>query len=260
MTLVLAIENSNPSSAQDGAIAVAVGRLDGDGAGGIGGGGGDMLAAAELRPVSRHDDGLMPAVARACDEAGVGPREIGLVAVSAGPGGFTAVRIGVTTAKAIAQAVGARVACVPTAWAVRASAGVGVGSGGGARDGAGPDERVAVALAWKRSTVWRETFERGAFRAGAAGLVSVEELREELVGAGRSGEACAMIADERFVRALTDGWSMPSGVRALAPTFDARAVLGCAALVEHVEPARAAPIYPREPEAVSKWRELHGHR
>lgn len=49
---------------------------------------------------------LLVAVDRACRDAGVGPRDFDAVAVGAGPGSFTGLRIGMATAKGIAFAAG----------------------------------------------------------------------------------------------------------------------------------------------------------
>ncbi|GAB6932450.1 tRNA (adenosine(37)-N6)-threonylcarbamoyltransferase complex dimerization subunit type 1 TsaB [Calditerricola satsumensis] len=53
-----------------------------------------------------HSVRLMPAVRHLLAEAGVTPRELTAVAVAKGPGSYTGVRIGVTTAKTLAWALG----------------------------------------------------------------------------------------------------------------------------------------------------------
>ncbi len=52
---------------------------------------------------------------------GVAPREIGLIAVSIGPGSFTGLRVGVTLAKTWAWATGAKLVAVPTLEAIARS-------------------------------------------------------------------------------------------------------------------------------------------
>ena len=62
-----------------------------------------------LEPPARrsgHSERLMPTVDEAMRLAGLGPAELGGVAVVAGPGGFTGVRTGLAAAKLIAQARG----------------------------------------------------------------------------------------------------------------------------------------------------------
>ncbi|NOX44984.1 MAG: tRNA (adenosine(37)-N6)-threonylcarbamoyltransferase complex dimerization subunit type 1 TsaB [Caldiserica bacterium] len=54
----------------------------------------------------RHAERLAPAVRTLLAEAGVAPTDLGLIAVDIGPGSFTGVRIGVSFAKGMAQAMG----------------------------------------------------------------------------------------------------------------------------------------------------------
>ncbi|MGY4707208.1 tRNA (adenosine(37)-N6)-threonylcarbamoyltransferase complex dimerization subunit type 1 TsaB [Candidatus Bipolaricaulota sp. J31] len=54
----------------------------------------------------RHAERLAPAVRTLLVEAGVSPHDLGLIAVDVGPGSFTGVRIGLSFAKAMAQALG----------------------------------------------------------------------------------------------------------------------------------------------------------
>ena len=61
-----------------------------------------------------HLTSLLPMVRELMEEAGLRPRQIGRVVVSAGPGSFTGIRIGVATARALAQALRIPVVKVPT--------------------------------------------------------------------------------------------------------------------------------------------------
>ncbi len=61
-------------------------------------------AAAALEERPAHSRELMPAVARCLEEAGLGYRDLDVVAVGAGPGAFTGLRIGVATARGLARA------------------------------------------------------------------------------------------------------------------------------------------------------------
>lgn len=62
-----------------------------------------------LPPNSRSAQSLAPAMDRAIKAVGWKPSDVQLVAVTVGPGSFTGLRIGVTTAKTLAYAVGAEV-------------------------------------------------------------------------------------------------------------------------------------------------------
>ena len=61
-----------------------------------------------------HLKNLMAMTSDLLSEEGIEPGEIGLVAASKGPGSFTGIRIGVSTARALAQGLGIPVIGVPT--------------------------------------------------------------------------------------------------------------------------------------------------
>ena len=62
----------------------------------------------------RHGETLMSSVDALCSLAGIGPKEIELVAVTGGPGSFTGLRIGMATAKGLARGCGCPMKSVPT--------------------------------------------------------------------------------------------------------------------------------------------------
>lgn len=234
--LTLAIETSNPSAGGPGEVAV------GEVAQGPGGGPSVRLLAVErLAPSGRHDDALSPAIAAVCTAAGVRAASLRRIAVSAGPGGFTALRIAIATAKMIAEVTGAETVAAPTAEvAARGFGGVG---------------RFAVALSSKRGTAWGVVFERSAPGAGAvagraglmdAGLFAAEHARKPLG---------AIVADEHLEPSIL-AWAREVGTPVIPPVLRAEAVLAASAGAASVDRLLLAPIYPREPEAVTKWREL----
>lgn len=89
--IVLALETS--------ALAGSVALLNGD----------RVLAERELDPDRRSAQTLAPALFELLAAAGIVPRDVRLVATTVGPGSFTGLRVGVTTAKTFAYAVGAEV-------------------------------------------------------------------------------------------------------------------------------------------------------
>ena len=62
----------------------------------------------------RHAEHLAPAIAWCCEQCGVQPAQLSAVAVGIGPGMFTGLRVGVTTAKALAQSLRIPVLPVPS--------------------------------------------------------------------------------------------------------------------------------------------------
>ena len=110
LSLVLAIEISNPSAWTTRAPVrpgIAVGRLT---AGVVG-----LIGCESIDPTRQHDDDLIPAIDRLFTRCQLSSRDIRRIAVSIGPGGFTATRIAVTAAKFIAQAADAACIGVPSA-------------------------------------------------------------------------------------------------------------------------------------------------
>jgi len=65
-----------------------------------------LLAEMTLNIKKTHSERLMPLLDRMLTESGIEREELGAIAASAGPGSFTGLRIGVSTARALAQGLG----------------------------------------------------------------------------------------------------------------------------------------------------------
>jgi len=216
--LTLVIETSNPGSGSPGEVGLAR-----DGA---------LVATRALDPKGRHDDALVPAIDALVAGAGAKPNDIGRVAVSAGPGGFSSVRIAVATAKMIALATGA--ACVPVPSCRSAAA----GRGG----------KVAVALAGKRESAWVRIYED--MRASGDGVVVDAP---GLAGLHAQRGFTTLVADDHLPAPMRE-WATGAGVTVSPPVFSAQGCLDASAGLAPVSAAGLAVVYPREPEAVRKWR------
>jgi tRNA threonylcarbamoyladenosine biosynthesis protein TsaB len=94
--LVLGIETSTPQAS------VAIGSEQG------------VIASAMVSRGANYNEFLLPAIRFCLDEAGVDYRNLGGVAVSLGPGLFTGMRVGVATAKALAQALSVPICGMPS--------------------------------------------------------------------------------------------------------------------------------------------------
>lgn len=217
--LTLVIETSNPGAGSPGEVALARGE--------------EFVGVRALDPRGRHDDALMPAVAQLCADAGVGTRDLGRVVVSVGPGGFSSLRIAVATAKMIALSAGCACVGVPTcrvaAYGIRG--------------------RSLVCLASKRESVWARVYDDGealsvgvAVEAPGVAALIVEHGCQRVVGDGHLPDA---------VRE----WCGANGIEVVAPLLTAEACLAASAGIAPVSAAELAVVYPREPEAVRKWRE-----
>ncbi len=72
-----------------------------------------LVELAILTPRS-HATRLAPLIREALAHAGAQPADLDVIAVSAGPGSYTGLRIGLSTAKGLCLASGAALAAVPT--------------------------------------------------------------------------------------------------------------------------------------------------
>jgi tRNA threonylcarbamoyladenosine biosynthesis protein TsaB len=81
-----------------------------------------LVAEYTLSVAATHSERLLPALDRVLQDAGVTLEGVDGIAVSLGPGSFTGLRIGVSTAKGLAYATGIPLVGVPTleamAWAL----------------------------------------------------------------------------------------------------------------------------------------------
>lgn len=200
----------------------------------------------------------MPAIQRLCEQEQVSPRDLGMVGVSAGPGGYTGLRVALTVAKCIADATGAKLRLIPSA--LSAAAGL---------EPAGP---TLVCLASKRETVhatmvgvtdkWLADHAAALVgEAGAAGDPGSAwpgrwvEIGLIEAGVVASLGATRVVGDSHLPGPFREA-AAAVGAEVVSPSFGPEGVLRLMGRFPDADPASAAPIYPREPEAVTRWREL----
>jgi tRNA threonylcarbamoyl adenosine modification protein YeaZ len=73
---------------------------------------GEIVASSTTVDALRHGELLAPAIEAALRTAGVTPRELTRIAVGAGPGPFTGLRVGLVTARTMGEVLGIEVAGV----------------------------------------------------------------------------------------------------------------------------------------------------
>lgn len=234
----LAIENSNPSSGEGG---VSVGLRDASGD--I-----EVLARERIVPAKRHDDALMRTIELAMANAARSPKSLDVVVVSCGPGGFTGLRVAITAAKMIAATTGCACAPVPSALVAVCSF-----------QERGDGERIAVAMAGKRGTAWVAWIDTNASveQQLDAAMKGVVVDQSQFVAEATARRIDTLIADAHAPESIRDA-ANDAGIQVVPPDFTSDACLSLAWSVKPIDPLALAPLYPREPEAVSKWRELHG--
>ncbi|MEL7485120.1 MAG: tRNA (adenosine(37)-N6)-threonylcarbamoyltransferase complex dimerization subunit type 1 TsaB, partial [Planctomycetota bacterium] len=195
----------------------------------------DVLGVEPLGSGERHDDLLMPAIDRLFTCLGHKPHEVRRIVVSVGPGGYTGLRIATSAANLIALSTGADVVAVPSAAVVAR-----------AITGRGP---LVVCLASKHASAWVTRFDAQGRITDAGSLRTADEL-------GLSGEET--LVGDRFLPETFGKAAERVGSRVAEPEFDPAACLALAWAFPARQAGEVAPLYGREAEAVTRWRELHG--
>ena len=164
-----------------------------------------------------HAEEVVPMIQEALRLAGADRRDLDAVAVSAGPGSYTGLRIGVSTAKGLAAAVGAALVAVPTLEALAEQV----------RPLAGPADLIGPALASRRGEVYLAAYRVGDERLDVVrppAALAVEDVaawlpaapadasRLWLLGPGREALPPVLAASPYVLRVLTPPAVAPSAV------------------------------------------------
>ena len=230
-----------------------------------------------LMQKKRHDDDLVPAIDRLFMRLGLDRAELGVVGISVGPGGFTGLRIAVTTAKMMSLATGAKLVAVPSALVVaeacvpvlltEGETGVGASRAGSSSPEEGAEAaprqlggpRIAVALAAKRETFWltQPVIDEAGPRP-AWGIDPEDPARLVEAGSFESAGLDTLIADEYLPQEARES-AERACVPIVEPLFDPAACLRMTlhwlAMGRTTDALHLSPLYPREPEAVTLWRQ-----
>jgi tRNA threonylcarbamoyladenosine biosynthesis protein TsaB len=175
------------------------------------------------------------------------PRDVEELYVSAGPGSFTGLRIGITLAKTLALATGVKLVAVPT---------VGVLVENAPADAS----HVVIVLDAKRDQIFTARFERSESQWVEREPAHLDSLAAMLARAARPvhllGEGIPY--HEKFIDRQDPGVIVtPPAV--WRPRASVVAAIGhaMARRNEFTHPDHLRPIYIRRPEAEEKWQKLH---
>ena len=200
---------------------------------------GQVVVQFEGSAAMTHGARLPAELMVACQRAGVQVGDLDVLAVAAGPGSFTGLRIGIATVQGLAMARGLRIVPVSTLEAIAAAA-------------PGSSPRVAAWMDALRGEVYAQVFERrgqGHVRplvdatAGAAAAVLVAH-RAVLDGAVFHGDGAIRYAAEirdasgQTAAIATDVLPLAGAIGAIAAAHPDRAVL----------PHAVVPVYVRRPD------------
>lgn len=201
----------------------------------------NLLCELRLDPQKRSAQSLVPGIETLLDRVGWQPADLDLVATTIGPGSFTGLRVGVTTAKTLAYSVEADILGVDTLEVIAARAPCSV-------------QILSVAVDAQRGQVVAQTFERGQDGwlrpTGPAGLIDVDAWLGSLApGTCVAGPILRKMADR-----------VPDGATLLDPQYWAPSAAAVARLaVRDYEAGRRddvwslVPRYSRRSAAEETW-------
>jgi len=169
----------------------------------------------------RHGENLAPGIAHVLAEAGAISRDVTAIAVGAGPGPFTGLRVGLVTARTMAMALGIPVYGVCTLDIVAAE----VEAGGVTGD-------FLVATDARRKEVYLAAYD-DAGRVSGPDVLRPVDAASELPVAGQG----ALLYPEAFSNAIE-------------PVFPSAAALCDVVVNERAEILDPEPLYLRRPDAV----------
>ncbi len=233
MPKALAIE----TSARAGSIAIVAG--------------GRVLAERAFESGLQHAAQIIPIIDELCRAQGWGPRDVEELYVSAGPGSFTGLRIGITLAKTMALATGVKLVAVPTVRVLVENA---------------PAEarHVVLVLDAKRDQIFTARFERDS--SSNDGWIEREPAKLDSLTAmlERSPRPVHLLGEgipyhEKFIpKDRSDVIVTPAELWRPRANVVARIGNAMARRGEFADLDKLTPIYIRRPEAEEKWDAAHG--
>lgn len=255
--IALGIESSNPSAIRHSrdhhiSLGVCLARCEGIDQG-IGRPQWRPLHVEPLRTDNPQHDDLAGCIARCATIAGITPRQIGAVCVSIGPGGFTGVRVAVVTAKMICEATGAACLGVPSAAVVVHALAERAGAHSEHSEHHSESRTTAIALASKSDNTFVTLFDQNMTPLRAGFLCDAKRLRDLC----EREHVRTLVADHFLPPAMLEE-ATTLGMSITQPVFSPLSCVAAASRHIPIDPANLLPLYPREPEAVTKWRLLHG--
>ena len=212
---------------------------------------GTIVCRRELDHAQRSAQSLAPGIKALWDEAGWQPSDVDLVAVTIGPGSFTGVRIGVTTAKTLAFCLGAEILGIDTLETIAAAAPADV-------------ERLTVVIDAQRNEVVMKSFQRDGdgWMVPALDADNASPMPARLVDIDDwlKGLPPDTVLSGPILKKLSG--RLPQGVSALPAEFWRPTADNVARLADRHYAAgrrddlwRLLPVYSRQSAAEEKWAE-----
>jgi len=207
---------------------------------------GTVLAEQQFPHDLKPAAALISILDRLTKRHGWTPRDVREIYVSAGPGSFTGLRVGITAAKTLALALDAKIVAVPTTDVLARNA--------------PPDARnILIVLDAKRGQIFTARYTQQGGDTVQDEPAHLDTLKEMLARAPRpthlTGEGlpyhhAALPADDpQIILTPEESWRPRAAVVAYLGHALARAG-------HFTDPDRLTPLYLRRPEAEEKWEQL----
>ena len=210
---------------------------------------GQVVAVDEFPHGLQHAAHIITRIQTLCDQVSWKPADFEEIYVSIGPGSFTGLRIGVTLAKTLAFAIGAKVVAVPAARGLAENA---------------PSEatELLIVLDAKRDQIFTARFARTSPQNrwqevepprldDLAGALRRASRPVWLLGDGIPQHRKFIPADQQIHETTESSWR---------PRAEVIAALGfeLARRGDFTDPKQLVPLYIRKPEAEEVWDKKHG--
>jgi len=210
----------------------------------------EFLCVEHFAHSMRHAVELMPAARRLCQDLGWPPDTIQQIHLSVGPGSFTGLRIAISVARAMAQAIGCKIVAVSTVDVLAQNAPEHV-------------QNLVVALDAKRGQIFGARYVRqgsGMVRTAGPALVDPAEFVHQ------TPSPLAVLGEGvDYHRAALEAGATPAGYvelerRLWTPQAAAVHALAWAQAQrgEFADPGTLLPVYIRLAEAEEVWNRKHG--
>lgn len=205
---------------------------------------GVLAARSSARP-RRHAESLAPQIAEVLEESGVGAADIEVVAVDVGPGLYTGLRVGITTAVTMAHALGAVMVPVTSLELVARSA----ARAAGEHSSAGTFERIDAVVDARRGELFHAAFSAEGEPITEPAVVDPEVLAETL----RSTAAATLLVGDGVEahEAVFAQVGLGAARVPVYPSAETAVELAAAAAAagRALSPGSVRPLYLRGPDA-----------
>lgn len=204
-----------------------------------------VLASAHSSRGRRHAESLAPQIEFVTEQAGVALSDVSIIAVDVGPGLYTGLRVGITTALALATALRVPMIGVTSLDLLAFPAAL-------------TDRRIIAAIDARRGEVFHASYRPVPGGVQRISEPTVERPEELAAAIDAEGEPCLLVGDGAHAHA--DAFRGVHGLEIADPSLGHPSAGALVSLAharalreEFVRPDEIQPLYLRRPDAEAKW-------